>query len=125
MTLNSQPRKYALFIGRYQTLHEGHKYLFRKKIEEGIPVLVAIREMPIDDKNPFTPTQVMDLFIADDECQKWFSEAMMAMMVIPNIEGVYYGRDVGYNVEQIEVPIDIAAISATKIREQLKIEGKL
>ena len=125
MTLTSQPRKYALFIGRYQTLHEGHKFLFRKKIEEGIPVLVAIREMQIDEKNPYTPSEVMDLFIADEDCQKWFQEGMLAMMVIPDIEGVYYGRDVGYKVEQIEVPIQIADISATKIREQLRIEGKL
>ena len=122
MELNSQPRKYALFIGRYQTLHEGHKYLFRKKIEEGIPVLVAIREMPIDDKNPFTPTQVMDLFIADDECQKWFSEAMLAMMVIPNIEGVYYGRDVGYKIEQESFDESITSISATKIRQQMGLK---
>jgi hypothetical protein len=106
-------------------LHEGHKYLFRKKIEEDIPVLVAIREMPIDDKNPYTPTQVMELFIADDECQEWFKAGMMALMVIPNIEGVYYGRDVGYKVEQLQVPLEISSISATKIREEMKKIGKL
>jgi len=123
--LNSQPRKYALFIGRYQTLHEGHKYLFRKKIDEGIPVLVAIREMPKDEKNPYTPTQIMDMFIADHECQQWFKDAMMALMVIPNIEGVYYGRDVGYKIEQLEVPIEISSISATQIREEQKRLGNL
>ena len=123
--MNSQPRKYALFIGRYQTLHEGHKYLFRKKIDEGIPVLVAIREMPKDEKNPYTPTQIMDMFIADDECQQWFKDAMMALMVIPNIEGVYYGRDVGYKIEQLEVPIEISSISATQIREEQKRLGNL
>lgn len=125
MTSNSQHRKYALFIGRYQTLHEGHKYLFRKKIEEGVPVLVAIREVPIDEKNPYTPTQVMDMFIADDECQEWFKRGVMALMVIPDIDGVYYGRDVGYKIEQLEVPIDIAQISATKIREQKRLNGEL
>jgi len=81
--------------------------------------------MQINEKNPYTPTEVMGLFIADEECKKWFQEAMLAMMVIPDIEGVYYGRDVGYKVEQIEVPIQIADISATKIRDQLRIEGKL
>lgn len=125
MTLSSQPKKYALFIGRYQTLHEGHKYLFRKKIDEGVPVLVAIREMPIDDKNPYTPTQVMDMFIADEECQQWFKDGVLALMVIPNIEGVYYGRDVGYKIEQLEVPIEISSISATKIREEQKRLGNL
>ncbi len=81
--------------------------------------------MPIDDKNPYTPTQVMELFIADDECQEWFKAGMMALMVIPNIEGVYYGRDVGYKVEQLQVPLEISSISATKIREEMKKIGKL
>jgi hypothetical protein len=50
---------------------------------------------------------------------------MLKIMVIPDIEGVYYGRDVGYKVEQLSVPEEVAAISATKIREQMKSEGKL
>jgi len=79
--------------------------------------------MPIDDKNPYTPNQVMDMFIADEECEEWFKEGVLALMVIPNIEGVYYGRDVGYKVEQIEVPIEISSISATKLREEQKRLG--
>ena len=113
-------KKYALFIGRYQSLHEGHKYLFRKKITEGIPVLIGIRDVPSDEKNPFTAQQVMTMFTQDKETFGWISEGMMKVMVIPDIEGVYYGRDVGYKVEQLSVPPEIAEISATKIREQLK-----
>ncbi len=113
-------KKYALFIGRYQSLHEGHKYLFRKKITEGIPVLIGIRDVPTDQKNPFTAQQVMTMFTQDQETFGWISEGMMKVMVIPDIEGVYYGRDVGYKVEQLSVPPEIAEISATKIREQLK-----
>ena len=125
MTSNNQWKKYSLFIGRYQTLHEGHKFLFRKKIDEGCPVLVAIREVPTDEKNPYSPTQVMDMFIADDECQEWFKRGVMALMVIPDIEGVYYGRDVGYKIEQLDVPLNIASISATKIREEKRLKGEL
>lgn len=99
--------------------------MFRKKIEEGVPVLVAIRQVPIDDKNPYTPTQIMDMFIADDECQEWFKNGVMALMVIPDIEGVYYGRDVGYKIEELQVPIEVAQISATKIREQKRLNGEL
>lgn len=120
MTLNSQHKKYALFIGRYQTLHEGHKYLFRKKIDEGIPVLVAIRAVPPDEKNPYSVNEVVDMFTNDSECDEWFKKGMLALMVIPDIEGVYYGRDVGYNVEQLSVPLEIASISATKLREEKK-----
>jgi FAD synthase len=113
-------KKYALFIGRYQSLHEGHKYLFRKKISEGIPVLVAIRDVPTDQKNPFTAQQVMNMFTQDTETFGWISEGMMKVTITEDIEGVYYGRDVGYKVEQLSVPPEIAEISATKIREQLK-----
>jgi len=51
-------KKYAMFIGRYQPLHDGHKFLFQQKINEGIPVLIAIRDVEKDEKNPFTAEQV-------------------------------------------------------------------
>ena len=125
MESNHASKKFCLFVGRYQSLHEGHKYLFRQKINEGHPVLVAIRDVPTDEKNPFTAMQVVKMFFNDEECNKWVSEGKMQIMTIPDIEGIYYGRDVGYKVEQLSVPPEIASISATKIREQLKAEGKL
>jgi hypothetical protein len=65
------------------------------------------------------------MFTKDEECFGWIQQGMMKIIVIPDIEGVYYGRDVGYKVEQLSVPPEIAEISATKIREQMKQEGKL
>jgi FAD synthase len=120
MTSSNVQKKYALFIGRYQTLHKGHKFLFKKKIDEGIPVLVWIRDVPTDNKNPFTPQQVLDMFHRDPETLAWIDSDMMKVQILPDIEGVYYGRDVGYKVEQLQVPPEIAEISATKIREQLQ-----
>jgi phosphopantetheine adenylyltransferase len=120
MTSSNVQKKYALFIGRYQTLHKGHKFLFKKKIDEGIPVLVWIRDVPTDNKNPFNPQQVLDMFHRDPETLAWIDSDMMKVQILPDIEGVYYGRDVGYKVEQLQVPPEIAEISATKIREQLQ-----
>jgi hypothetical protein len=120
MTLNNVHKKYALFIGRYQTLHKGHKYLFNKKISEGIPVLVWVRDVPTDNKNPFTAQEVLTMFFNDPETSAWMNTGMMLVQILPDIEGVYYGRDVGYNVEQLQVPPEIAEISATKLRDQLK-----
>ena len=82
--------------------------------------MIGIRDVPSDEKNPFTAQQVMTMFTQDKETFGWISEGMMKVIVIPDIEGVYYGRDVGYKVEQLSVPPEIAEISATKIREQLK-----
>lgn len=124
--MKSKPK--AMFIGRYQTVHEGHKYLFRQKINEGVPVLICIRDMQKDDKNPYSPQEVISLFKSDAECVNWIQNGEMEFIVIPDIVGVYYGRDVGYAVEKIEVPDEIASISATKLRQQNMTEainGKL
>ena len=118
-------KKYCLFIGRYQALHEGHKYLFRSKISEGLPVLIAIRDVPTDEKNPFTPNDVIDMFLADDECRLWMNDGMLKIMVIPDIEGVYYGRDVGYKIEKIELGAEIESISATDVRNKMRTAGNL
>ena len=125
MESTNAPTGYAFFIGRYQTLHEGHKCIFRKKIEEGIPVMVAIRKVAVDEKNPYSVSEVMKMFQSDEEVSGWIRDGKMALMSIPDIEGVYYGRGVGYKVEQIEVPAHVAAISATELREQKKKEGLL
>jgi nicotinamide mononucleotide adenylyltransferase len=110
-------KKYALFIGRFQPMHDGHKFLFLKKIEEGVPVLIAIRDTPVDENNPFTSKQVLD--DVTDKMLEYIQLGMCKVIIIPDIEGVYYGRGVGYNVEQIEAPDHIKEISATKIRKQM------
>jgi nicotinamide mononucleotide adenylyltransferase len=110
-------KKYALFIGRYQGFHEGHKYLFQQKINEGIPVLIAIRDVEKDEKNPFTAEQVK--YLIERELQEWILLGNCKVIIIPDIEGVYYGRDVGYKVEQIEAPEYIKQISATQIRKEM------
>jgi hypothetical protein len=93
-------------------------YIFRKKIEQGKRVLVAIRDVERDDKNPYSAHQVMSMFWENKECQNWLEKALMKIMIIPDIEAICYGREVGYAIEQIEVPKEIAEISATKLREE-------
>ena len=44
----------------------------------------------------------------------------VVVMVIPDIESVNYGRGVGYEINQYTPPMDIAFISATKIRNAIK-----
>jgi len=110
-------KRYAMFIGRYQPLHDGHIYLFEQKIKEGIPVLIAIRDMETDEKNPFTSQQVLNNIT--ERLLDYVQQGMIKVIIIPDIEGVYYGRDVGYKVEQIQAPDHIKKISATKIRKEM------
>ena len=110
--------KRALFIGRWQPLHPGHVWLFNQKLEKEIPILIAVRDTPVDDSNPFTTDEV----ISNLE-KKYHSEVengMVKIIPIPDIESVNYGRGVGYEINEYVPPKDIGEISATEIRKNLK-----
>ena len=110
--------KRALFIGRWQPFHNGHKWLIDQKLSEGKPVLIAVRDVPPDQKNPFTTDQTINMiqqvFKSEDDDVR--------VMRIPDIESVNYGRGVGYEINEHVPPKDIGFISATNIRSQI-IEG--
>jgi FAD synthase len=122
-SLTKKPNQWSLFIGRWQPLHEGHKQLFRQVIDEGGKVCVAIREVEIDDKNPFTSHDIM-LNIAR-EMQTEIRSGKLKVITIPDICSVEFGRGVGYDIIEHIPPQEIAEISATKIREDLRTNGKL
>ena len=45
--------------------------------------------------------------------------------LVPNITNICYGRGVGYKIEEIVLDEKTQQISATKIREQMRKDGKL
>lgn len=123
---SSLPKKddqWSLFIGRWQPLHEGHKQLFRQVIDEGGKVCVAIREVEVDDKNPFSSHEIMvNVF---NEMKEEVTNGKLKVITIPDISSVEFGRSVGYSIIEHIPPQEIHDISASKIREQLKIKGEL
>ena len=110
--------KRALFIGRWQPLHPGHKWLFNQKLEQNIPILIAVRDMLLDDSNPFTTDDVVSNL--EKEYSDEVESGMVKVIPIPDIESVNYGRGVGYEINEYVPPKDIGKISATEIRESLK-----
>ncbi len=52
--------KRALFIGRWQPIHDGHRWLFNQKLELDIPILIAVRETDVNASNLFTTEQVIE-----------------------------------------------------------------
>jgi hypothetical protein len=46
-------------------------------------------------------------------------------MLVPNIVNITYGRGVGYTFEEEVFDKAVTEISATKIRQKLREEGKL
>jgi cytidyltransferase-like protein len=112
-----------MFIGRWQPLHPGHKALFQGVLNEGKNVLICIRDGAVNEKNPFTPQEVL-LNIAN-EMKDQVEQGRIKIMIIPDICSVEFGRGVGYDIIEHIPPVEIGDISATKIREQLKKDGKL
>ena len=106
--------KRAMFIGRWQPFHNGHKWLINEKLREGKPILIAVRDIPPDEKNPFTTEQTVEMI------QKVYSEQDVEVVCIPDIESVNYGRGVGYEINEHVPPKDIGFISATNIRNDIE-----
>jgi nicotinamide mononucleotide adenylyltransferase len=114
---------FAMFLGRWQPLHDGHKELFSQSLNRGKNICIMIRDTPVSEKNPFTSEQVKQ------NIEEYYSEGVkngnVVVMVVPNITSINFGRGVGYDIIEHVPPTEISEISATKIREEMKKRGEL
>lgn len=106
----------GVMIGRFQPFHDGHKKLFEKILEKQDQVLILVRDTYGDEKNPFNYWEVAERI--DAALYKDFGNKYQIMQA-PNICGVYYGREVGYEVERIHLDAETESISATDIRKEM------
>jgi cytidyltransferase-like protein len=120
---NTGGKQYSMLVGRYQPFHDGHKWLMNQCLDEGKNVLICIRDIEPDEKNPFTSQQVYKNI--SYELKDLISTERVKVMVIPDIESINFGRGVGYDIIEHIPPQEVGDISATKIREQMRQEGKL
>lgn len=112
------PGKYALFIGRWQPWHDGHQWLIDQQLNKGNNVCIAIRDVPLDDKNWWTAHDIADSLVV--RFHNEINTGKIKVTVIPDIDSINIGRGVGYDIIEHVPSEEVAAISATKIREQLK-----
>ena len=112
----------ALLIGRYQPFHAGHKTLVVEAIKRVGQCCVALRDVAgIDDSNPYDFETVRDNIMR--ACADLGDK--IKVIELPNITDVFYGRGVGYNIEEIVLDEQIQQISATKIRAgEIGADGK-
>ena len=115
--------KYSMFIGRWQPWHQGHRWLIDQRLNQGKNVLICIRDVEPNEKQPWTPQEV--LLNLSKELEDLITEGRIKIIIIPDIESINYGRGVGYDVIEHIPPQDIKEISGTKIRQKLRDEGKL
>jgi nicotinamide mononucleotide adenylyltransferase len=120
---SSNDVKYSMYIGRWQPWHEGHRWLIDQRLNEGKKVLICIRDVEPDEKNPWTPLEVLQNLT--HELLDIIQERKVKIIIIPDIESINIGRGVGYDVIEHCPPDEIKEISATAIRKQLKTDGKI
>ena len=96
----NEPR--ILLIGRWSPFHNGHKALVDSFLKIGKKVVIAIRET--DEKYPvyLRMTMIRAVYPGDE---------LVKIIVIPDIEGVAIGRDVGYYFVEIFPIIGIHFLS--------------
>ena len=120
---SSTEKKYSMFIGRWQPWHQGHRWLIEQRLQDGKNVLLCVRDVVVDNQNPFSTQQVIENL--EHELADLIAEDRVLLHIIPDIESVNYGRGVGYDIIEHVPPQDIHNISATKIREQMRKDGKI
>lgn len=108
----------ALFVGRYQPFHDGHRKLIAEGIDRVGQCCIAVRDTHgSDEKNPFS---FHDVKRRIDASMHAFS-GRYVVVPVPNITHVFYGRDVGYSVEQIILDEKTEAVAASHIRREMEI----
>ena len=122
-------------LGRWQPWHDGHSELFKRCHAMTGQVAVMIRQVPEkreansrvpgQDDNPFDIETVKQNIIEGLAKEGFTFDEDFVIMVVPNIVDIGYGRGVGYTFTEHDLGKEIHNISATKIRAQMREEGKL
>ena len=128
----------AQMLGRWQPWHDGHTALFKKALMETGQVCIMIRDVGgivgqdagggrtvAQTDNPFDIETVKKNIIDGLGKEGFIFNQDYVIMLVPNIVDISYGRGVGYTFTQHDLGEEIHNISATKIRAQLRAEGKL
>jgi hypothetical protein len=109
----------ALFVGRWQPFHDGHKALIEEGLARVGQVCIAVRDTHgIDGNNPLSFTAVKERI----EAALFAHVGRVLVIPMPNITNFFYGRDVGYVVERINLEQNIESISGTEQRKRIGLQ---
>ena len=118
-------------LGRWQPWHAGHQELFKRCLAKTGQVIIQVRDVKGasggagQEDNPFDLDTVC-ANIEESLLKDGFNRGIeYEIMLVPNIVNITYGRGVGYVFEEEVFDASITNISATKIRGQMREEGKL
>ena len=109
----------AQMLGRWQPFHDGHLALFKEILKKTGQVVIMVRSMPQTENNPFIFEDIKKRI--EEKLKDYVGQ--FDVIKVPNITNVCYGRDVGYKIEEIVLSKEIQKISATDIRNKIKLEN--
>jgi len=119
-------------LGRWQPWHDGHIELFKCALQKTGQVCIMYRDVSgvdagVDGQadNPFDFESVKAKII-EGLSKHGFKEGKEYIVIkVPNIIDISYGRGVGYTFTEHDLGKEIHKISATRIRNEMRIKGKL
>jgi cytidyltransferase-like protein len=106
-------RPTALFLGRYQPFHRGHQRLIEEGLRRVGQACIAVRDTHgMNENNP------LPFFAVKQRIEAALSThaGRFVVMALPHITNIFYGRNVGYEIERIILDDASELISATQIR---------
>lgn len=111
-------KKTAVYIGRFQPFHNGHKRMFIKILNRDTQVVFLVMDSQhVGNKNPFSYRYVTSRIRNSLKDYK----GQFLIIKIPVVSRVVYGRKVGYKINKLSLPKKIEKISATSIRKDLRL----
>jgi len=109
-------KKTAIFIGRFQPFHSGHKAIFLNALKKNKQVAILVMDsFGINSKNPFKFNYVKKKI--NENLKQYKSRYII--IKIPVVSEVVYGRKVGYKIRGIKLSSKLKKISGTLIRKNL------
>ena len=112
----------AQMLGRWQPWSmRVIKNFFEEILKKTGQVNIMVRDVQGVGDNPFDfETVKANILVALKDFKN-----RIKITLVPNITNICYGRGVGYKIEEVVLDKKTQEISATKIREQMRKEGKL
>ena len=119
-------------LGRWQPWHDGHIELFKRALQKTGQVCIMYRDVAGVDAgvegqgdNPIDFEDVKENIIKVLSEHGYEEGKEYIVIKVPNIIDISYGRGVGYSFTEHDLGEEIHKISATKIRKEMRIKGKL
>ena len=119
-------------LGRWQPWHDGHIELFKRALQKTGQVCIMYRDVAGADAgvegqadNPFDFEEVKKNIIKGLSKHGYNEGKEYVVIKVPNVIDISYGRGVGYSFTEHDLGEEIHKISATKIRKEMRVKGKI